>query len=184
MDSGQWSVRSEPSQKAALEFFRGRAKGAAVVGGWDFPELSARIAGVDTAGMADGDVAVDLAVDEEDWDGGRGYGIFGRDFLHVEVVLPAGAEEGDFNQRTQEGASDPGAKVEGLSHAVVGDLAKIGEGRFGGHGAEVGMGIKRLEELCGSHRFRETEDAAGMILRLQKVEPLVDIIFLEEAVGG
>ena len=75
----------------------GGAEGAAVVGGGDFPELGVWVAGVDAAGVADGDVAVGLAVDEEDWDGGRGYGIFGGDFLHVEVVLQAGAEEGDFD---------------------------------------------------------------------------------------
>ncbi len=54
--------------------------------------------------------------------------------------------------------------MEGLSHAVVGDLAKIGEGRFGGYGAEEWVGVERLKELGGSHGFAEGEDAAGVIL--------------------
>jgi hypothetical protein len=36
-------------------------------------------------------------VDQEDWDGRCGCGIFGRDVLHVEVILQARAEEGDFD---------------------------------------------------------------------------------------
>jgi len=70
---------------------------------------------------------------------------------------------------------NPGTEVEGLSHAVVGDLAKIGEGRFGGDGAEVGVSLDGLEELGGAHGFAEGEDAAGMIVLFQKVEPLVNV---------
>ncbi len=54
--------------------------------------------------------------------------------------------------------------MEGLAHAVVSDLTKIGEGRFGGDGAEVWMRVERLQELCGAHGFAEAVDAAGMEL--------------------
>jgi hypothetical protein len=47
--------------------------------------------------VAEGDVAVDFAVDEENGDVGSGGGIFGGDFIHVEVIFQAGAEEGDFD---------------------------------------------------------------------------------------
>ncbi len=88
---------AKEGQKSLLEFLWGGADGAAVVGGADFPELGVGIARVDEAGVADWDVAVDLAVDEKD--GGRrcGDGIFRRNLLHVEVVFQAGAEEGDFD---------------------------------------------------------------------------------------
>ena len=68
-----------------------------LVGGRDFPELRVRIARVNEAGVAHGDVAVDLAVDEENRDGRRSDGIFRRNFLQVEVVFPAHAQEGDFD---------------------------------------------------------------------------------------
>ena len=76
-----------------------------------------------------------------------------------------------------------------MSHTVVGDLAKIGEGRFGGYGAEVRMSVERLEELRGAHGFAEGVDAVRMILRwlnlgFEKVGPLVNIVAFEEAVGG
>ncbi|SPE28483.1 hypothetical protein SBA2_40046 [Acidobacteriia bacterium SbA2] len=77
--------------------------------------------------------------------------------------------------------------MEGLSHAVVGDLAKIGEGRFGDDGAEVWVGIEGLEELRGAHGFAERENAAGMslvLLRVEEVKPLVNVVALEQAVGG
>src|ERR1700686_2670622 len=74
--------------------------------------------------------------------------------------------------------------MERLSHAVKGDFPKSGEGRLGGYGAEVWVGVERLEELRGSHGFGETEDAAGMILRVQEVEPLVNVVAFEESVGG
>ena len=74
--------------------------------------------------------------------------------------------------------------MEGLSHAIVGDLAEIGEGRFGGYGAEVGMSIEGLQKLRGAHGFAEGEDAAGMILSLEEIEPLVNVVAFEQAVGG
>ena len=130
-------MRGEPSQQAVFEFLGSGAHSSAVVGVWYFPELHVRITGVDEAGVADGDVAVDLAVNEKDRNAGRRYGIFWRNIIHVQVVLPARAEKGGLDERTEDGASNPRAEVEGLSHAVVGDLTKIGEGGFGGYGAEV-----------------------------------------------
>ena len=40
-----------------------------------------------------------------------------------------------------------------MAHAVVGDFAEIGEGRFGGDGAEVWVRVERLKELGGAHGF-------------------------------
>jgi hypothetical protein len=105
----------EPVENAALEFLRRGAEGSAVVGSGDFPELGVGGQRVNSARVADGDVAVDFTVDEKDWDIGRGGGIFRRNLIHVEVVLPAGTEEGDFNQGTEQRASYPGGEVEGLS---------------------------------------------------------------------
>ena len=63
--------------------------------------------------------------------------------------------------------------MEGLSHAVVGNLTKIGEGRLGGHGAEVCVGVERLQELCRAHGFSEAVDAARMEL-IVKIELIVE----------
>src|SRR5579864_4469172 len=43
---------------------------------------------------------------------------------------------------------------------------------------------ERLEQLRRSHGFGETEDAARMIARVQEIEPLMDVVALEETVGG
>ena len=53
----------EPTEEAAFEFLRGSAEGAAVVGDRDLPELGVGSVGVDAKGMAEGNVAVDFAVD-------------------------------------------------------------------------------------------------------------------------
>jgi len=182
-------VGNEPREQALFEFLRGGAEGAAVVGGGDLPELGVGSASVNAAGVADRNVAVDFAVNQENGDRGGGGGIFWRNVLHVEVVLQAGADESDLDKRTQDDASNPGAEVEGLTHAVVGDLAKSGEGRFGGDGAEVRVGVEGLEELRGVHGFAEGEDAAGIIfrwlnLRFEKVRPQMNVVALDEAVGG
>jgi len=87
----------EPRQNAVLEFFRGGTDCAAMVGGRHFPQDCVWGVGMDSFRMANWDVAIDLAVDQEDWDGRCGCGIFGRDVLHVEVILQARAEEGDFD---------------------------------------------------------------------------------------
>lgn len=52
----------EPSQEAALEFLWRGADGAAVVGVGNLPDLRAWSAGANEARVANGDVAVDLAV--------------------------------------------------------------------------------------------------------------------------
>ena len=169
-----------------------------MVGVGDLPELGVWISRVDDLRMAHGNVAVDLAVNQENRDRRGCDGIFGRNILHAEVVLQAGAEEGDFDQWTEEEASDPGAKAEGLSHAVVGDLAKTCEGRFGDDGAEMWVRVERLQEFRRTHGFAEGEDAVGMIfpflslalilawriLRFQKIDPLMDVVALQQAVGG
>ena len=73
--------------------------------------------------------------------------------------------------------------MEGLAHAVIGDLTKIGEGRLRGYGAEVRMGREGLQELRRSHGFSKAVDAAGMSLGIEEVDPLMDVIALEETVG-
>ena len=54
---------AEPTEQATFEFLRGSAEGAAVVGDRDLPELGVGSVGVDAKGMAEGNVAVDFAVD-------------------------------------------------------------------------------------------------------------------------
>jgi hypothetical protein len=175
---------NEPVQQAAIEFLGSAGGGTAVFGAGDFPKLDFGIARMDLAGVADGDVAVELAVDYQNRDKGRDSGIFGRDLIHVEVVLQAGPQERNFHQRTEDGSSEPRAQMEGLAHAVVGDLAKIGEGRLGGNGTEVCMCVERLQELRGSHGFAEGKDAARVILGGEEIEPLMDVVTLKQSVGG
>lgn len=160
------STRDEPDEEAAFEFLGGGADSATVVGVGNFPELGVGISGADNLRVTQGNVAVDLAVNQENRDCRGCDGIFRGNILHAEVILQAGAEKGNFDEWAEDGASDPRAEVERLSHAVVGDLAKIGEGRFGDYGAEVWVSVEGLEELRGAHGFAEGEDAAGMRLGL------------------
>jgi hypothetical protein len=134
--------------------------------------------------VAWGNVAVDLAVNQEDWNLGGAYCIFWRNVLHVQAVLPANVEKGEFDYRAEDGASEPGAEVKGLAHAVVGDLAETGEGRFCGDGTEARLVSERLQELGGSHRFSKSEDAMRVNSCGEKVETLVDVVSFEKAVGG
>ena len=71
-----------------------------------------------------------------------------------------------------------------LSHAVVSDFVKIRKRGFGNDGAEVRAGFERLQELRGAHGFSEPEDAARMVLRRQEVEPLPNVVALEQTVGS
>ena len=127
----------EPAQYALLELLLGSGDCPAVVGVRDLPQWCPGIVRLDLAGVADWNVAINLAMDQEDWNFCCSCGIFGRDRLQIEVVLPACTEKCDFYNRAKDGSSDPRAEMERLPHAVVGDLTKSGEGRFGGYGAEV-----------------------------------------------
>lgn len=90
--------------------------------------------------MSEGDVAIDLAVDQKDRYPSRGDGIFWGDLLHVKPVPPACIEKGEFDNRAKNSASKPRTEMKRLTHAIVGNLAKAGERRFGGHSAEVRLG--------------------------------------------
>ena len=80
-----------------FEFFWRCAEGAAVVGVGDLPQHCLRIMGVNEARMTYGDVAVDLAVDKEDRNIAMGDGLFGRDLLHIQSILPSCTQERDFD---------------------------------------------------------------------------------------
>jgi hypothetical protein len=176
--------RGEPGEQSLFELLWGCADGAAVIGVGDFPKDYVPIAGLDAAGVAKGDVAVDLAVNQEDGNVGGRDCVFWRDLPHVEVIFPADIEEGEFDDGPEEGASEPRAEVKGLTHAVIGDLAEAGEGRFGDDGTEAGLHGERLEEFGCAHGFAEPEDAVGVNLSGEKVEPLMNVVAFEKAVGG
>lgn len=57
----------KPCEQTKLEFFWGRADRAAVIGGGDFPELCSGRVDMDQARVPDGNVAVDLAVNQKNW---------------------------------------------------------------------------------------------------------------------
>ena len=141
----------EPSQYALFELRFCSRDCAAVVGVRDFPHWCPGIVRLDLAGVPDWNVAVNLAMDQEDWDFGGGNRILGRDRLHVEVVLPACTEKCDFDNRAKDNSSHPRAQMEGLPNAVVGDLTKIREGRLSDQGTEVSSALERLQELRSAH---------------------------------
>ena len=133
--------------------------------------------------MANRDVAIHLPMNEQNWNSAGGNRVLGRSGLHIQTVLPASAEECDFDDRPEESATEPRTRVKWLSHAVVSNFAKIGERRFGSHRAEVGMRLERLKKLRGSHRFSEPKDASRPSLSLEGLQPLMDIVAFEDTVG-
>lgn len=80
-------LSGEPYEQASFEFLWSCADGSAVIGVGNFPEYCVAIAGLDAARVADGYVAVDLAMNQEDWDSRGCNGIFWRNLLHIEPVL-------------------------------------------------------------------------------------------------
>jgi hypothetical protein len=191
--SGQWSVISgqfglsrfaEPCEDAVFEFLWRCADGSAVIGVWDFPQHCVAIAGLDAVRVAERNVAIDLTVNQKDWDSRDRDGIFRRDLLHVETVLRPNVEESKLDNGAEESSSEPGAEAKGLAHAVVSDLAEAGEGRFGGDGAEVRLNREGLQELGRAHGFSESVDAVWVSLRNEEVKPLVNVVAFQKAVGG
>ena len=190
---GQWSVISgqfglsrfaEPCEDAVFEFLWRCADGSAVIGVWDFPQHCVAIAGLDAVRVAERNVAIDLTVNQKDWDSRGRDGIFGRDLLHVETILRPNVEESKLDNGTEESASEPGAEAKRLAHAIVSDLAEAGESRFGGDGAEVRLNREGLQELGRAHGFSESVDAVWVSLRDKEVKPLVNVVAFQKAVGG
>ena len=174
----------EPREHATAELFRGGANGAAVIRVVNLPESYPRVTDLNVSGVSEGDVAIDLAVDQKDRDSSRGDCIFWRDLLHVEPVLPACIEKSKFDNRTKNSAPKPRTEMKRLTHAIVGDLAKAGERRFDGNCAEAWLDSEGLQELGRAHGFAEAEDAMRVILCEKEIEPLLDVVPFEKAVGS
>lgn len=68
--------RMEPREQATAELFRGGANSAAVIRVVNLPENYPRVTDLNVTGVAEGDVAIDLAVDQKDRDSSRGDCIF------------------------------------------------------------------------------------------------------------
>jgi hypothetical protein len=98
---------NEPGQEVVLEFVGRGADCAAVVGIWDLPQVCIWGSRVNALRVPQQDVAIDLAVNQEHRNRCIRDRIFWRNLFHVEVILQARAEEGDFNERSQECTSHP-----------------------------------------------------------------------------
>lgn len=181
-------VIREPGENALFKFLWRRTHRSAVIGVRNFPEHGLRISLVNETRVPNGNVSIDLAVNQEygDWRG-RDRGL-GRDLLQIEPIFPAGAQKSGFDEwtekRTPEPRSHRRAEMERLSHAVVSDFVKIRKRGFSDDGAEMRTGSERLQKLRGAHGFSQAEDAVRTVLRRQPVEPLPNVVALEQTVGG
>ena len=174
-------VGLEPPYDPLLEFCGRDRDCATVIGARDFPEHHPGIREFYSAGVANRNIAVNLAVDQEYRNVGVYDCVLGRYAREVKIILPAGVGQRNFHHRTEDRPAKPGASVELLSHAVVGDFTEAGEGRFGGNSAEVRLRIERLQELRGSHGFAESEDTSRVMV-LNPLEPATNVVALEQAV--
>src|SRR5579862_9558777 len=154
-----------------------------MIGVWNFPQQRAGIASVDESRVPHGDVAVDLSMDEQHRHVAVRDGLLGGDLLHVEPVFPASPKKGGLDDRTEKSTAKPRAGAKRLSHAVISDFTKIGERGLGSHGAQLRMRVERLKQFGRAHRFTEAEYASRMCFSFQKVNPLMNVITLDESVG-
>src|SRR5215469_5330184 len=118
--------------------------------------------------------------------GNRGFPhrVFRRDLVHVQAVLPTRSPESNLHNRTQDRSPDPRAQMKWLPHAIVSDLAKVAEGRFGNHRAKWSSGGEGLQQLRRSHGLAKSVDTSRLSLCPKKVDPLTNVVPFEQAVGG
>ena len=121
-------VPVKPPQESPLELRPRRADCAAMIRSRHLPQCQVRVDHCNSAGMANGDVAVLLPVDQKNRNVGRCHGSIRRDLFEVEMVLPPCKTKRDFHHRTQYRSPHPWSGVKELSHAVIGDLAKARNG--------------------------------------------------------
>ena len=100
---------------------------AAVIGVVYLPQYDRRIAGCDQPGMARGDVAVALPMNQKHGNRGCGHSVFRRDLFEVQLVLSLGVSECELDNWAQRSPSEPCASAEALADAVVADFAKARE---------------------------------------------------------
>ena len=114
----------EPGQNSVLEFLRCGGHRAAMVRARDSPELQLRIVGYEAQRVAERDVAVHYAMNEQDGNMRVGDGVFGRGLRQVDLIFGTRNQQRNLDNRTQDSSSKPRPSGEALPHAIVSDLAK------------------------------------------------------------
>jgi hypothetical protein len=118
-----------------------------------------------------------------------GTGVAAAAFLvrpHADQRRTSSAPIGErgFDGGTKQCSSQPWAGVEELTHAVAGDLVKLGEWGLGDDGAEIWFHCHGLQELGGAHGFSERIDATRVQIPGKPFEPIANVVALKQAAGG
>src|SRR4051794_31211401 len=88
-----------------------------------------------------------------------------------------------FNGRPKECSPKPRPGMKRLSEPRVCDFAKRREWRFRHHGTESRLFRQRLQNLGRSHRLAESENAIGMMVSFEPVNPAMNVVGFFQSVS-
>ena len=71
-----------------------------------------------------------------------------------------------------------------LTHAIISDLTEIGERGLGRDRTEPPFDCHALQQLRCSHRLAESKYAGGVRAILEPIDPLMNVLAFQQAVGG
>src|SRR2546425_11660396 len=165
----------KPANEALLKLLARGADCTAVICVGHFPQSNSCVIGCDPAGMANRDVAIISAVDQQNRHCSCGYYPSRRKLLQVQIVLPPGIAKCNLDNRTQRSPPQPRARAKKLPDAIIGNLTKARKGRLRCNSTEVRFGLQRLQQLRRTHGFRESEDATRMLILFEPIKPAANI---------
>jgi hypothetical protein len=172
----------KPGDQFVFEFFRRNTDSSTMVGTGNLPKNKGRVVSCDCAGVTDRNIAILLAVDQEDGNVARGRSSLWRDFRQIHVVVPASIGERNFDDRKQDGSAEPRASMKVLANAIVGNLAERRKRGLRSYSAEARLVLQGSQQLCGSHRLAKCKDASGMLLRIEPLVPAAYVLRFQESV--
>ena len=95
-----------------------------MVGAGNLPENDGRVVTCDRVGVTDRNIAVLLAMDQEDRNTARGCSSQRRNSSQIEVVMPLSVGESRFDDGVEKSTPEPRSRMEELSNAIVGNFAE------------------------------------------------------------
>ena len=140
-----------------------------------FPHFHARVRRSDSQRVPQRNYAVIGAVNQQD----RSFRL-SNNFLwgkprQVKTVAHPGVQKPKFDNRPENAPSKPGLRVERLADVIIGGLAKVGECGFSGHRTEAGLLGETFEQLCSAHGLAQREDAFGVLIVPNPIDPSADV---------
>jgi hypothetical protein len=163
---------TKPTQHSRVELLTSRIHRTAMTSKRYLPQnYFSRVVGTNPFGLLGRNVVISQPVYQENWYAASNHRSLGRGIRQVDAASQTPVYECRFHCWAKNDSTEPRSRVKELAHSHVCNLAEAGERRFGDDCTEAIFFFNGLKQNSRTHRFAHPENALGVLLHHQPVEP-------------